>query len=194
MAWFVHFSVDIKLWVATVRAVLTLIMTRFFNAIFLSLFILGAPAVRANESLYQEASAHVLNKDRAFSLFGPRAPKIKYDNRMIRAAEIAQARARAHSTRRCWSYVKTALVQADVIDSRPETGYAKQAAQELQRNFGFKRVNISDPFKAPVGSVLVYGGKGAGHVEIRTTQGFVSDFESKTPSPRPLIGVFIKPS
>lgn len=159
-----------------------------------ALLLLGAPALNANDSLYREASAHVLNKKHAFSLFGPKAAGIKYDNRMIRAAEIAQARARAHSTRRCWSYVKTALVQADVIDSRPETGYAKQAARELSENFGFRKMNIMDPFKAPVGSVLVYGGKGAGHVEIRTSRGFVSDFESKTPSPRPLIGVFVKPS
>ena len=30
----------------------------------------------------------------------------------------------------------------------------------------------------PLGSVLVYGGKGAGHVELRTAKGFVSDFAS----------------
>ena len=46
----------------------------------------------------------------------------------------------------------------------------------------------------PVGSVLVYGGRGAGHVEIRTDDGFVSDFKSNKPSKRPLIGVYIKPS
>ena len=32
----------------------------------------------------------------------------------------------------------------------------------------------------------------AGHVEIRTKNGFVSDFRSKTPSKRPLIGVYAK--
>jgi hypothetical protein len=41
--------------------------------------------------------------------------------------------------------------------------------------------------------VLVYGAsQAAGHVEIRTQNGFVSDFVSKTPSRRPLIGVFAK--
>ena len=45
----------------------------------------------------------------------------------------------------------------------------------------------------PVGSVLVYGGRGAGHVEIRTEGGFVSDFVSRTPSERPLVGVYVKP-
>jgi len=41
--------------------------------------------------------------------------------------------------------------------------------------------------------VLVYGGPGAGHVEFRTEQGFVSDFLSLHPSTRPLIGIYIKP-
>ncbi|MEY2538877.1 MAG: hypothetical protein QOG67_2617, partial [Verrucomicrobiota bacterium] len=32
------------------------------------------------------------------------------------------------------------------------------------------------------------------HVEIRTKDGFVSDFRSKIPSPRPLLGVYTKKS
>jgi hypothetical protein len=52
---------------------------------------------------------------------------------------------------------------------------------------------VNDPHAAPVGAVLVYGGRGAGHVEIRTETGFVSDHASLKPSPRPLIGVFVKP-
>jgi hypothetical protein len=41
--------------------------------------------------------------------------------------------------------------------------------------------------------VLVYDAKrAAGHVEIRTEDGFVSDFRSKIPSRRPLLGVFAK--
>lgn len=112
---------------------------------------------------------------------------------MVRAAKIAEDRARKHSIRSCWRYVKTALLAAEVIDSYPKTAYAKQAGEELSRLHGFQRLPIIDPFKAPIGSVLVYGGKGAGHVEIRTVAGFVSDFESTTPSKRPLIGVYVKP-
>jgi hypothetical protein len=57
----------------------------------------------------------------------------------------------------------------------------------------FKKLSVRDPYKAPVGSVLVYNNKkGAGHVEIRTKSGFASDFRSKIPSPRPLIGVYTK--
>jgi hypothetical protein len=115
------------------------------------------------------------------------------DRKLMQAATIAQERAHAHSRSRCWHYVKEALLASGVIDSRPKSAYAKEAAQELVTNYGFKKLPVNDPFAAPVGSVLVYGAKrAAGHVEIRTRDGFVSDFRSKTPSPRPLLGVFAK--
>lgn len=79
-----------------------------------------------------------------------------------------------------------------IIDSRPKTVLAKQAAQELVSNYGFKRLAVTDPYQAPIGSVLVYDARAAGHIEIRTANGFVSDFRSKTPSRRPLLGVFVK--
>lgn len=113
--------------------------------------------------------------------------------RLMQAATIAQERARAHSKSRCWHYVKEALLASGVIDSRPKTAFAKQAADELVRDYGFKKLSIRDPFAAPLGSVLVYSARGAaGHVEIRAKNGFVSDFLSKTPSKRPLIGVYAK--
>jgi hypothetical protein len=115
------------------------------------------------------------------------------DPKLMRAATIAQERAHAHSRSQCWHYVKEALVAAGVVNSRPKTEYAKQAGQELVSNYGFKKLPVQDPYQAPVGSVLVYSAKrAAGHVEIRTKDGFVSDFRSKTPSRRPLLGVFIK--
>ena len=117
----------------------------------------------------------------------------KIDPKLRRAATIAEERARAHSLSKCWHYVKEALVAAGVVSSRPKTPLAKQAGQELVSNYGFKKLAVSNPYEAPVGAVLVYGArKAAGHVEIRTTGGFVSDFRSKTPSRRPLIGVFAK--
>ncbi len=63
----------------------------------------------------------------------------------------------------------------------------------MTNDYGFRKISCSDPFKAPLGSVLVYGGKGAGHVEFRTKTGFVSDFTTLKPSKRPLIGVYVKP-
>jgi len=115
------------------------------------------------------------------------------DPKLRRAATIAEERARAHSLSKCWHFVKEALVAAGVVKSRPQTTLAKQAGQELVNNYGFQKLPVSNPYEAPVGSVLVYGAKrAAGHVEIRTETGFVSDFRSKTPSHRPLIGVFAK--
>jgi hypothetical protein len=117
----------------------------------------------------------------------------KLDPKLMRAASIADERAHAHSKSRCWHYVKDALLASGVVGSRPTTALAKQAGEELVRNYGFKKLSIRDPFAAPLGSVLVYSSRGAaGHVEIRTKNGFVSDFRAKTPSRRPLIGVYAK--
>ena len=115
------------------------------------------------------------------------------DPKLMRAATIAEERAHAHSRRQCWHAVKEALLASGVISSRPKTEYAKQAGQELVNNYGFRKLPVNDPYQAPVGSVLVYNAnRAAGHVEIRTKDGFVSDFRSKTPSRRPLLGVFVK--
>ena len=117
----------------------------------------------------------------------------RIDNRLVQAATVAQERAHAHSRSRCWHYVKDALLASGVIESRPKTELARDAASELVNNYGFKRLSITDPFSAPVGSVLVYGtARSVGHVEIRTKDGFVSDFRSQTPSRRPLMGVYAK--
>ena len=121
------------------------------------------------------------------------APALEIDERMGDAIRIAENAARSRSIKRCWRYVKRALQLANVIACYPRTRLAKQAAVELPQRYGFKQIPVENPFEAPVGAVLVYGGRGAGHVEIRTESGFVSDFSSPDPSPRPLIGVFIKP-
>jgi hypothetical protein len=145
-----------------------------------------------SESKYNPATARKLTTEEAKS-FGPGASKYRYDARMIRAAEIAAKRARAHSSKRCWRYVKYALLGAEAVQSYPDTVYAKQAAKELSSEYGFQKLPIQDPYRAPIGSVLVYGGKGAGHVEIRTKTGFVSDFRSAKPSERPFLGAYILP-
>ena len=113
--------------------------------------------------------------------------------KLTRAATIAEERAHAHSREQCWHYVKEALLASGAVSSYPKSVNAKDAAKELISNYGFKKLPVRDPYKAPVGSVLVYNNKnGAGHVEIRTKSGFASDFRSKIPSPRPLIGVYTK--
>jgi hypothetical protein len=125
-------------------------------------------------------------------LLGPKSATLKYDARMIRAAEIALRRAHPKTTWHCWRSVKDALLAANLVSSRPTSPWAKQAGDELCRKFGFARLDLQDPFRAPIGAVVVYGGNDAGHVELRTTDGFVSDFVSPTPYPRPLIGIYVK--
>lgn len=113
--------------------------------------------------------------------------------KLMRAASIAQERAHAHSRSLCWRAVKEALLASGIISSYPKSVNAKEAGQELMSSYGFRKLSVRDPFKAPIGAVLVYGAsKAAGHVEIRTKEGFVSDFKSPIPSPRPLIGVYAK--
>jgi hypothetical protein len=92
----------------------------------------------------------------------------------------------------CWHYVKEALVTAGVVKSYPKTVYAFEAGAELVRDYGFKRLSIRDPYSAPVGAVLVYGSRSWGHIEIRTKDGFVSDYHSKRACFYPLVAVYGK--
>jgi hypothetical protein len=118
----------------------------------------------------------------------------RLDPRLTRAASIADDRAHAHSKSACWHYVKEALLASGAVSSYPKTSLAKQAGDELVRDYGFKKLPIHDPYAAPVGSVLVYykGRNRPGHVEIRTKTGFVSDFRSKSACKYALIGVYAK--
>lgn len=118
----------------------------------------------------------------------------RLDPKLSRAATIADERAHAHSKSRCWHYVKEALLASGVVTSYPKTSLAKQAGDELVRDYGFKKLPIRDPYAAPIGSVLVYfkGRSKPGHVEIRTKTGFVSDFRSKSACRYALLGVYAK--
>lgn len=147
----------------------------------------------ASDSLFDSSTAQSVTP-KSQPLFGPKSAGIRYDQRMIRAAEMAVKRAHEKPTWHCWRYVKDALIEAGVIHSRPSSAWAKQAGDELCSRFGFRKLNTKSPYDAPVGAVIVYGGFDAGHVELRTANGFVSDFVSPTPYPRPLVGIFVKPS
>jgi len=118
----------------------------------------------------------------------------RLDPKLQRAATIAQERASARSKARCWQYVKQALLDAGAVNSYPKSAYGAQAGEELVRDYGFKKLPIRDPYAAPVGAVLVYGrgSGGAGHVELRTKTGFVSDYRSKSNCYYPLIGIYGK--
>jgi hypothetical protein len=116
------------------------------------------------------------------------------DAHLRRAATIAEERAHAHTQARCWRYVKEALVAAGAISSYPQTAYARDAGTELVQKFGFKRLPMRDPYAAPVGAVIVYGhgAGGAGHVELRTRDGFVSDYRSKSRCYYPVQAIYGK--
>jgi hypothetical protein len=116
----------------------------------------------------------------------------RLDPRLRWAATIAQERANARSKSRCWRSVKEALVASGVINSYPKTNYASEAGEELERNYGFKRMPVRDQFAAPIGSVLVFGHGTRGHVVIRTKTGFASDYWTKNRCKYPLVAVYGK--
>jgi len=138
-------------------------------------------------------SAHIIRRYYNIPVVHPDAevdPRL--DPRLRKAASIAQERANARSRSRCWQAVKSALLDAGVIDSYPKTNYATQAGQELEHNYGFKKLPIHDQFAAPIGSVLVFGHGTEGHVVIRTRNGFVSDYWTKNRCKYPLVAVYGK--
>lgn len=149
------------------------------------------PVLHANDSTRGDRIVSNI-PSHSVALFGRHTTRFKYDRRMIRAAEIAASRAYSKPTWRCWHFVKDALLDAGVVANRPQSTWAKQAGEELCSKFGFRKLPLTDPRDAPVGAVIVYGGADAGHVEMRTDSGYVSDFISRTPYPRPLIGVYVK--
>ena len=124
----------------------------------------------------------------------PAVEDSRLDPRLRRAATIAQERSSAHTKARCWRYVKEALFQAGAVSSYPKTNYACQAGEELVRDYGFRKLPVRDPYAAPVGAVIVYGrgSGGAGHVEIRTKNGFVSDYHSPNRCYYPVLAVYGK--
>ena len=168
-------------------------MTRLHLTLFAAALLGLAGGASAQDSLFDRSHAQPLAREDR-SLFGPKSAGISYDARMIHAAQIAQKRAHPQMTWHCWKYVKDALLAANVVRSRPTSAWAKDAGDELCRNYGFRKLRVTNPYNAPVGAVVVYGGADAGHVEIRTPDGFVSDFTSRTAYPRPLVGVYVKPS
>jgi len=167
-------------------------MIKKYLAILLGLTLTAASTIHAEESLADKQRSRYLSTEEQ-GMFGPQSGGIRYDARMIRAAQIAQERAHPRMTWHCWAYVKDALLAANVVGSRPETAWARQAGTELSSRYGFKKLSTLNPYSAPVGAVIVYGGADAGHVELRTSNGFASDFVSRSPYPRPVLGIYVKP-
>ena len=139
-------------------------------------------------------SARIIRRHRVRVIHPPATIDNRIDPRLRRAATIADERSNAHTKARCWRYVKEALFAAGAVSSYPKSNYACQAGEELERNYGFKKLSMRDPYAAPLGAVIVYGkgSHGAGHVEIRTKNGFASDYHSKNRCYYPVLAVYGK--
>ncbi|MGI9089128.1 MAG: hypothetical protein ACR2HH_15545 [Chthoniobacterales bacterium] len=156
--------------------------------------------VRGRERFYYRASsgqvtsARIIHHYRRLVMHPFAQVDPRMDPRLCRAATIAEERSSAHTKARCWRYVKEALLAAGAVSSYPKTNYACDAGNELVHSYGFMRLPIRDPYAAPVGAVIVYshGSGGAGHVELRTKDGFVSDYHSKNKCFYPLLAVYGK--
>lgn len=128
----------------------------------------------------------------------------------VNAAIYAENRVRGQGSQSlCYRYVKQALQHAGAVNTYLAGGSAIQAGRPLEQQ-GFVNVlnrpgaNIRSAYDAPVGAVLVYRGGQHGHIEIRTPNGFASDYFSTrartgaeanglSGGGRTLVGVYIKP-
>jgi hypothetical protein len=167
-------------------------MTKSRSLLF-ALLLATTSALHAEDSLVDKLALRRLTPEEQ-AMFGPKSASLRYDPRMIRAAEIARERAHPRMTWHCWAYVKDALLAANAVPDRPTSIWARQAGTELSGKYGFKKLWTHNPYSAPVGAVIVYGGHDAGHVELRTESGFASDFTSRSPYPRPVLGIYVKPA
>lgn len=112
----------------------------------------------------------------------------------------------------CAYYVRKALAGTLLPKGTGPLGDAKHVGCRLQEH-GMKNLCktgcssksytcMMDPYAAPAGSVLIYDNVGrgchpAGHIEIRTSNGFISDYFSTRPRNagnkcRRLIGIWVK--
>ena len=138
----------------------------------------------------------------------------------IKAAQIARQSVLPKSAGKCYRYVKKALLAAGAVDHYLGGGSAIEAGPLLiQQGFtdilGLPSAGIKSPYDAPTGAVLVYKAtpyatdknRIHGHIEIRTADGFASDYYSprartgprenglavNSASGRALAGVYVKP-
>ncbi len=132
------------------------------------------------------------------------------DKRIDYMINYAEKNKEPKSTGWCYRYVKKALQASGLASKYLEGASAKNAGGPLKAE-GFKNLmdvpkgvnKIKSPYNAPMGAILVYSGGEHGHIEIKTKNGFISDYESKMARTgssqsaisgrnRTLIGVYVK--
>lgn len=107
------------------------------------------------------------------------------------AAAIARRSVRARSAGLCYRYVKRALLAGGAVDHYLGGVAACEAGPLLEREgfvdiLGLAGAGIASPYDAPTGAVIVYKATATatdrnriyGHIEIRTDDGFASDYFS----------------
>ena len=141
-------------------------------------------------------------------------------SKSIASAKIARASVLSKSIGKCYRYVKRALLAGGAVDHYLGGVAAVEAGPLLIKQgfvdiLGLAQAGIKSPYDAPVGAVIVYKATpGAtdknriyGHIEIRTEDGFASDYfsprartgardnglVSNSSSGRAVLGVFVKP-
>src|SRR6266487_5709685 len=108
------------------------------------IFSAPTPKFAYTDASGKKQSAEVVDKYYPKKIVEPFAKTdSQIDPKLRRAATIAEERAHSHSLKRCWQFVKEALVAAGVVKSRPQTPLAKQAGRELVNNYGFKKLPVS---------------------------------------------------
>lgn len=91
-------------------------------------------------------------------------------------------------TKLCYRYVKTALLKSHLSSKYLGGAKAYQAKTYLEQQ-GFVNIlkdpNVKSKINSyrdfPTGTILVYSGGNAGHIEVKTNTGFVSDFINDKP-------------
>jgi len=162
----------------------------------LAIFFLGLAApLFAKSNEHPQAGFPVSQVSNVYAQEAPLDPRVSSDLRL--AAAYCQLHALSTGQQKlCWRRVKEALVEAGAVSSYPESLYAYQAGDELVARYGFRKINIDNPYNAPVGAILVYKDNGEvggrGHAEIRTLHGFSSDYISRGYCKFRLTGVYIK--
>jgi hypothetical protein len=132
-----------------------------------------------------------------------RIPSASTTKLMQAAASIERS---MKGTGRCATAVKYALSQAGCMNYKMCDAYNCHV-NDVFRNQGFQEVRL-DKIKnlddIPEGSVLIYSGGQYGHIELKTSKGYSSDYFSEAPrtgssrkkhgNNRTLAAVYIKPS
>jgi hypothetical protein len=100
------------------------------------------------------------------------------------------------TTGMCLRAVRIAVQKAKGMPLKGDVLYAKDFGPVLVEKYKAKPLPIRDPKKAPIGAIIVYDSAAksknpAGHVEIKTKIGYVSDHISKQPYPGPVKGIYL---